>query len=71
MEPEGRRAGPNLTITTATPLHYDAACGLPPASASTTASWRISGTFGETTGYVRIEWQRCGDDPDIGFVADE
>jgi hypothetical protein len=60
----------DLTITTATALHYDAAC----ASAGQRfddGELRISGTFGETPGYVRIEWQRCGDDPDIGFVADE
>ncbi len=60
----------NLTITTATPLHYDAAC----ASAGQRfddGELRIAGTFGETPGYVRIEWQRCGGDPDIGFVADE
>jgi hypothetical protein len=60
----------DLTITTATPLHYDAACASP-GQRFDDGELRVSGTFGETPGYVRIEWQRCGDDPDIGFVADE
>ena len=60
----------DLTITTATPLHYDAACASP-GQRFDDGELRISGTFGETPGYVRIEWQGCGDDPDIGFVADE
>jgi hypothetical protein len=31
----------------------------------------VSGTFGETPGYVRIAWQACGEDPGIEFVAAE
>ncbi|HWB42017.1 MAG TPA: hypothetical protein VG500_12195 [Gemmatimonadales bacterium] len=60
----------NLTITTATPLHYDATCESA-GQRFDDGELRIAGTFGETPGYVRIAWERCGDDPDIGFVADE
>jgi hypothetical protein len=60
----------DLTITTATPLHYDASCDAT-GQRFDDGELRVSGTFGETPGYVRIEWDGCGDDPRIEFVADE
>jgi hypothetical protein len=60
----------NLTITTATPLHYDASCETI-GQRFDDGELRVAGVFGETPGYVRIAWERCGDDPTIGFVADE
>jgi hypothetical protein len=60
----------DLTITTATPLHYDASCDAT-GQRFDDGELRVSGTFGETPGYVRIVWQDCGDDPGIEFVAEE
>ena len=60
----------DLTITTATPLHYDASCDAP-GRRFDDGELRVSGTFGETPGYVRIVWQNCGEDPGIEFVVEE
>jgi hypothetical protein len=60
----------DLTITTATPLHYDASCAAI-GQRFDDGELRVSGTFGETPGYVRIVWGDCGDDPGIEFVAAE
>jgi hypothetical protein len=60
----------DLTITTATPLHYDASCDAS-GRRFDDGELRVSGTFGETPGYVRIVWQNCGEDPGIEFVAEE
>jgi len=60
----------DLTITTATPLHYDASCAAT-GQRFDDGELRVSGTFGETPGYVRIVWEDCGDDPGIEFVGAE
>ncbi len=60
----------DLTVTTVTPLHYDAGCDAI-GQRLDDGELRVSGTFGETPGAVRIVWEGCGDDPDIEFVADE
>ena len=60
----------DLTITTATPLHYDASCDAT-GQRFDDGELHVSGTFGETPGYVRIVWEDCGDDPGIEFVAEE
>jgi len=60
----------DLTITTATPLHYDASCDAT-GQRFDDGELRVAGTFGETPGYVRITWADCGDDPGIEFVAEE
>jgi hypothetical protein len=60
----------DLTITTATPLHYAASCDAI-GQRFDGGELRVSGTFGETPGYVRIVWEDCGDDPGIEFVAEE
>jgi hypothetical protein len=60
----------DLSITTATPLHYDASCAAT-GQRFDAGELRVSGTFGETPGSVRIAWQDCGEDPEIEFVAEE
>jgi hypothetical protein len=60
----------DLTVTTVTPLHYNAACD-DVGQRFDDGELRVSGTFGETPGSVRIVWRDCGDDPDIEFVAAE
>ena len=60
----------DLTITTATPLHYDASC-TDTGQRFDDGELRVTGTFGETPGYVRVVWEDCGDDPEIEFVSEE
>ena len=60
----------DLTITTATPLHYDASCDAT-GQRFDDGELRVAGTFGGTPGYVRITWADCGNDPGIEFVAEE
>jgi len=60
----------DLTITTATPLHYDASCEAQ-GQRFDDGELRVSGVFGDTPGHVRIVWSECGGDPAIEFVADE
>jgi hypothetical protein len=60
----------DLTVTTATPLHYNAACD-DTGQRFDEGELRVSGTFGDSPGYVRIVWEDCGDDPGIEFVAEE
>ncbi len=60
----------DLTVTTATALHYDASCDAT-GQRFDDGELRVAGTFDETPGYVRITWTDCGDDPSIGFVAEE
>ena len=60
----------DLTLTTVTPLHYNAACD-ETGQRFDDGELSVSGTFGETPGSVHIAWGDCGDDPDIEFVAEE
>jgi hypothetical protein len=60
----------SLTVTTATPLHYDASCEAT-GQRFDDGELRVSGTFDETPGFVRITWEDCGDDPSIEFVTEE
>jgi hypothetical protein len=60
----------DLTLTTVTPLHYDASCEAA-GQRFDAGELRVSGTFGETPGYVRIVWGQCGEDPETEFVAEE
>lgn len=58
----------DLTVTTPTPLHYNAGC-----TANTrridVGELHAAGTFEGTSGYVRVRWTACGKDPEIRFVA--
>ena len=60
----------DLTVTTATALHYNAGCD-EIGQRFDDGELHVAGVFGETPGYVRIVWEDCGDDPAISFVADE
>jgi hypothetical protein len=60
----------DLIITTATPLHYDASCEAI-SQRFDDGELHVSGTFGETPGFVRITWEECGGDPHIEFVEEE
>ena len=59
-----------LTLTTVTPLHYNAACD-DTGQRFDEGELAVAGTFGETPGTVHIGWGNCGDDPNIEFVAEE
>jgi hypothetical protein len=58
-----------LTLTTVTPLHYNATCA-DTGQRFDEGELAVSGTFGETPGTVHIGWGNCGDDPNIEFVAE-
>jgi hypothetical protein len=58
-----------LTLTTLTPLHYNAACDAT-GQRFDAGELAVSGTFGETPGTLHIGWGGCGDDPNIVFVAE-
>ena len=59
-----------LTLTTLTPLHYNAACDAN-GQRFDAGELAVSGTFGETPGTLHIGWGWCGDDPNIEFVAED
>ena len=58
----------DLTVTTPTPLHYNAGC-----TANTrridAGELHAAGTFEGAPGYVRVSWTACGKDPEVRFVA--
>ncbi len=58
----------DLTVTTPTPLHYNAGC-TEDARRIDAGELHASATFEGTAGYVRIRWTGCGKDPEIQFVA--
>ena len=57
-----------LTVSTAEPLHFDASCEA--AQRFDAGEIHAAGTFGDLTGYVRVRWGGCGDEPSIDFVED-
>jgi hypothetical protein len=57
-----------LTVTTPTPLHFDATCD--GAQRFDAGELHAAGDFGDLTGYVRVRWSDCGDEPSIDFVED-
>lgn len=57
----------DLTVTTPTPLHYNAAC-TEDARRIDAGELRAAGTFEGFDGYVRVRWSGCGNDPEIRFV---
>lgn len=60
----------DLTVTTVTPLHYNATCDAT-GQRFDEGELAVSGTFGDTPGAVRIAWSDCGRDPAIEFVEEE
>jgi hypothetical protein len=57
-----------LTVTTPEPLHYDASCEA--AQRFDAGEVHAAGTFGDLTGYVRVRWGDCGNEPSIDFIED-
>jgi hypothetical protein len=57
-----------LAVTTPTPVHFDATCD--GAQRFDAGELRAAGDFGDLTGYVRVRWSDCGDEPSIDFVED-
>jgi hypothetical protein len=58
----------SLTVSTPTPLEFDADCtGTPQRIVA--GELRAAGTFEGQDGYVQLTWNDCGDEPDIRFVA--
>ncbi len=57
-----------LTISTPTPLAYDADCTDTPQRIRA-GELRAAGTFEGENGYLRLTWNDCGDEPEIRFVA--
>ena len=55
-----------LTVSTPEPLHFDATCDA--AQRFDSGEVHAAGTFGDLTGYVRVRWGDCGDEPTIDFV---
>ena len=59
-----------LTITTPTPLQYDASC-TDTVQRIRAGELHAAGTFGEMEGVVRVTWQSCGDEPRFSFESTE
>jgi hypothetical protein len=55
-----------LAVSTPEPLHFDAPCDA--AQRFDAGEMHAAGTFGDLTGYVRVRWADCGDEPSIDFV---
>ena len=53
-------------MSTPEPLHFDATCDA--AQRFDSGEVHAAGTFGDLTGYVRVRWGDCGDEPTIDFV---
>jgi hypothetical protein len=58
----------SLTVTTPTPLGYDADC-VDTYQRISSGELRGAGTFNGQNGYMRLVWTDCGDEPEIEFVA--
>lgn len=58
----------SLTVTTPTPLHYNADCD--GAQRIDAGELRAGGTFPEAAGYVRLLWNDCNDEPSVRFVPE-
>jgi len=58
-----------LTVTTPTPLHYNADCS-DTVQRIDAGEMHLAGNFGDTDGFVRIRWTGCGKDPSFGFGVD-
>jgi hypothetical protein len=56
----------SLTVTTPTPLEYDASCS-DTVQRIKNGEMHLVGKFSDTDGFVRIRWTECGKDPTFGF----
>jgi len=59
-----------LTITTPTPLQYDASC-TDTVQRIRAGQLEAAGTFGEMPGIVRVTWHACGEEPRFSFESTE
>ncbi len=59
-----------LTITTPTPLQYDASCTAT-VQRIRAGELHAAGDFGEMQGRVRVTWRNCGDEPRFSFESTE
>jgi hypothetical protein len=59
-----------LTITTPTPLQYDASC-TETVQRIRAGDLDAAGTFGELEGVVRVSWRDCGSEPRFSFTSSE
>jgi hypothetical protein len=57
-----------LTVTTPTPLHYNADCN-DTVQRIDAGELNASGTIEGVTGFVRVRWTGCGKEPAYSFVA--
>jgi hypothetical protein len=58
----------NLTVTTPTPLHYNAGC-TDTVQRIDGGEMHLTGTFDKIDGFVRVRWSECGKDPSYTFGA--
>jgi hypothetical protein len=56
----------SLTVTTPTPLEYDAGC-TDTVQRIKNGEMHLAGKFGDIDGFVRLRWSGCGKDPSVGF----
>jgi hypothetical protein len=59
-----------LTVTTPTPLQYDAGC-TDTVQRISAGDMQAAGTFGEMEGLVRVRWRGCGSEPEFSFETIE
>jgi hypothetical protein len=59
-----------LTVTTPTPLEYDAGC-TDTVQRIRAGEMTATGTFGEAEGLVRIRWRGCASEPEFSFESTE
>jgi hypothetical protein len=59
-----------LTVTTPTPLHYNADC-TDTVQRIDSGELHAAGTFDGREGYVRVRWTECGREPQLSFVSEE
>jgi hypothetical protein len=59
-----------LTVTTPTPLHYNAGC-TDTVQRIDGGEMHLVGTFDEIEGNVQVRWSECGSEPRFSFVAAE
>jgi hypothetical protein len=59
-----------MTITTPTPLQYDASC-TDTVQRIRGGEMQAAGTFAEMEGIVRVTWRECGSEPSFSFEASE
>jgi hypothetical protein len=59
-----------LTVTTPTPLQYDAGC-TDTVQRISAGDMQASGTYGDVDGIVRVSWRGCGTEPSFSFETTE